>query len=69
MMIRTTTDPISGREVHDPEHHPCVYEGNGDGGLEIYFENEANRQAYLHMELEGNIVLQGNDSDDYIAEG
>lgn len=65
---RTTTDPITGCEVHNPENHPCVYEGSGDDGLEIYFENEENRQAYLHMEREGNIVLQGNDSDDYVAE-
>lgn len=69
MMIRTTTDPISGCEVYDPENHPHVYEGSSNNGLMIYFENEENRQAYLHMELEGNIVLEGNDSDDYVAEG
>lgn len=69
MIIRTTTDPISLNEVPEPETHPCVYDGDGDNGLEIYFENEANRQQYLHMELEGNIVLKGNDSDDYVAEG
>ncbi len=69
MIIRTTTDPISGRDVPDPEHHPCVYEGDGDNGLEIYFENEENRQAYLQTKLEGNIVLKGDDSEDYVAEG
>jgi len=69
MIIRTTTDPISLHEVPDPEHHPCVYEGDGDNGLEIYFENETNRQIYLNMKIDGNIVLKGDDSEDYIAEG
>ncbi len=69
MMIRSTTDPITGREVDNPEQHPCFIESNGDNGLKVYFENEENREAYLHMELEGNIVLNGDDSDDYIAEG
>ena len=69
MVIRTTTDPISGREVNDPIQHPCFSEYDGDNGLVVYFENEENLQAYLDMELGGNIVLEGNDSDDYIAEG
>lgn len=69
MITRTTTDPISLREVTDPENHPCVYEGDGDNGIEIYFENENNRQQYLQIKNDGNIVLQGNDTDDYIAEG
>lgn len=69
MIIRTTIDPISMREVPDPESHPCVYDGDGDNGLEIYFENEENRQLYLNMKNDGKIVLQGNDTDDYIAEG
>ena len=69
MNIRTTTDPIRLREVPDPESHPCVYDGDGDHGLGIYFENEANRQQYLNMGLEGNIVLNGDDSDDYVAQG
>jgi hypothetical protein len=69
MHIRTTTDPMTLREVHNPEQHPCLYEGDGDNGLEIYFENEENREAYLAMAPEGRIVLSGDDSDDYIAEG
>ena len=35
MHIRTTLDPISLREVHDPDSHPCSYEGDGENGLEI----------------------------------
>jgi len=44
MIIRTTTDPITLHEVPDPENHPCVYDGDGVNSLEIYFENEENRQ-------------------------
>ena len=69
MIIRTTTDPISLNEVLNPESHPCVYDGDGENGLEIYFENEANKQTYLDMELEDRKVLVGNDTDDYVAEG
>ena len=69
MNTRTTTDPISLRDVKSIETAPCVYEGDGDNGIEIYFENEENRQTYLNLKNDGHIVLQGNDSDDYIAEG
>ena len=69
MNIRTTKDPISQREVPNPEDHPCVYDGDGDTGIEIYFENEMNRQAYLTMQTGEKIVICGDSSDDYIAEG
>lgn len=69
MIIRTTTDPISQHDVPNPEQHPCVFEGEGDNGIEIYFENEANRQAYLDMKLEERKVVRGSDTEDYVAEG
>ena len=71
MHIRTTMDPISLNEVPNPEMHPCVYEGDGEDGLEIYFESEENRQQYLSLKSESDtqIVLKGNDTEDYIAEG
>lgn len=69
MHIRCTTDPITLHDVPDPESHPCVYEGDGENGLEIYFESEQTRQMYLDMEVEDEVVLMGNDSDDYVAEG
>ena len=69
MIIRTTTDPISLHDVPNPEQHPCLFEGDGDNGIEIYFENEENRQTYLAMELEDKKVLQGDDSEDYVAAG
>ena len=69
MNIRTTVDPISGHEVTNQETAPCVYDGDGDNGIEIYFENEADRQAYLHLGDDHGITLRGNDSDEYVAEG
>ena len=69
MNIRTSTDPISLQDVPSPEQHRCVYEGDGDNGITIYFENEVNRQKYLQMDSSTKIVLKGNDADDYVAEG
>jgi len=67
--IRTTTDPITLRDVRDPERHPCLYEGDGDNGVEIYFESEETKRLYQEMEVEDRKVLRGDDSDDYVAEG
>ncbi len=69
MNIRTTTDPITLRDVRDPERHPCLYEGDGDNGVEIYFESEETKRLYQEMEVEDRKVLRGDDSDDYVAEG
>ena len=71
MHIRVTTDPITLNEVHDLENHPCHYEGDGDNGLEIYFENQANMDEFLEWERDDDhkITLKGNDSEDYVAEG
>lgn len=69
MNIRTTMDPITLREVSDLETHPCLYEGDGDNGVEIYFENEVTKKIYMDMELEDRKIVCGNDTDDYIPEG
>jgi hypothetical protein len=37
--------------------------------VEIYFESEATKQLYLDMELPDRKVVEGNDTDDYWAEG
>lgn len=68
MLIRTTIDPISLRDVPNPENHLCVYDSEGDHGLEIYFENDENRRIYLETKIETSIALQGNETDDYVAE-
>ncbi len=69
MHIRSTLDPISHRDVPNPEEHPCLYEGDGDDGVEIYFENEDNLQQYINMKLKDKKTLVGNDSDEYVPEG
>ena len=73
MHIRVTTDPITMKEVPSPQEHPCIYEGDGNDGLEIYFESEKTRKQYLQWQKEimqdDHISLQGNDSDEYVAEG
>lgn len=71
MNIRVTTDPMTMHDVTDLEHHPCVYEGDGENGLEIYFESEETRREFLAWECEDDhhISLMGNDSEDYVAEG
>jgi hypothetical protein len=47
-----TTDPISGADVKNPESHPFVIEGKGDGAMKIYFANEENRKIYLDIQTE-----------------
>jgi len=71
MNIRVTIDPMTQQEVSNPDLHPCLYQGDGDNGLEIYFENEKSRQAYIVWQGDDDhcITLEGNDSDDYVAEG
>ena len=70
MHIRSTTDPITLLDVTDPDQHPCIYEGDGDNGFEVYFENEDNRQLFLELEVEDYPkIVKGNDSEDYVAEG
>ncbi|MDH5765028.1 MAG: hypothetical protein OEZ38_03345 [Gammaproteobacteria bacterium] len=73
MHIRITTDPMTFNEVTNPDSHPCIYEGDGMNGLEIYFETEESRDQFLAWKHDQDsndlITLTGNDSDDYIAEG
>lgn len=69
MNTRFTMDPISWNEVKNLDSALCVYEGDGDNGIEIYFENEEDRDIYLSLGKDHRITLQGNDSEDYVAEG
>lgn len=69
MNIRCTMDPISWHEVTNLDTAPCLYEGDGENGIEIYFENEVDREIYRTLGQDHRIVLEGNNSDDYIAEG
>jgi len=50
---------------------PAHYEGNGENGLEIYFENQKNLDEFLESEKDEDhkITLKGSNSADYVAEG
>ena len=69
MFIRTTTDPMTLHDVPDPEHHPCLFEGDGENGVEIYFESEQTRHDYMDLHPHDPKVLAGNDDENYVAEG
>ena len=69
MLIRTTTDPMTLQDVPDPEHHPHVFEGDQTNGLDIVFESEATRQAYLDLRPADPKIVRGTDTDDYVAQG
>lgn len=58
-MIISTTDPISLKEVTNPESHPYVLEGEGENTLKIYFENEENKNIYLGIDEPSAEDLQG----------
>jgi len=62
-------DPISWNEVTDLDSAYCVYDGDGDHGIEIFFESLQDQQTYLALGKDHRITLQGNDSADYVAEG
>ncbi|MGB7934701.1 MAG: hypothetical protein WCH04_21265, partial [Gammaproteobacteria bacterium] len=69
MNILCTMDPISWNEVTNLDGAPCLYEGDGENGIEIHFENEIDLEIYRTLGQDHRIVLEGDDSDDYIAEG
>lgn len=41
---------MTGNDVNDVEHAPYVMEGSRDNALEIYFEGEASKRAYLDVD-------------------
>lgn len=49
-MIVTTTDPVTGKEVSNPESRPFLIEGEGEYALKIHFESELTKRAYLDHE-------------------
>jgi hypothetical protein len=51
-MIITTTDPMTGEDLVNPETKPFVVEGQGHLAVKIYFESEESRRAYLNIEVE-----------------
>lgn len=51
-MIITTTDPITGEDILNPEFKPYVVEGRGHLAIKIYFESEETRRIYLDITVE-----------------
>lgn len=51
-MIITTTDPMTGEDLVNPETKPFVIEGKGHLAVKIYFESEESRRAYLNIEVQ-----------------
>ena len=51
-MLVSTTDPITLKDIPDPENHPYVIEGTGEQALKIYFEDESTKNVYLGIEVE-----------------
>ena len=48
-VIITTTDPITGEEIRNPQYKPFVIEGRGHLAIKIYFESEETRRQYLDI--------------------
>jgi len=69
MLIHTTTDPMTARDVPDPERHPKLFEGDSLNCLEIFFESDQTRREYIELKSHDPKVLMGNDAEDYVAEG
>ena len=51
-MMISTTDPITMKDVSDPENHPYLIEGEGPNAIKIYFESEQTKQEYLDIAVE-----------------
>jgi len=49
MNLRSTLDPISRHEVSNRGASHCLFEGDGDNGIEVYFENKADRDIYRDL--------------------
>jgi hypothetical protein len=69
MVIRTTTDPMTLRDVIPLDQHPTLFEGDDENGLEIHFESEQTLRDYKELHPHDPKILAGNDDEDYVAEG
>jgi len=64
-MIVTTIDPVTGKRVMDPEHHPFIIEGGGAAQTRIYFESEATKQAYLAAQPDDPSLYTNNNDTEF----
>lgn len=58
-MMTFTRDPITLNDVVNLAEAPFLIEGKGQGQVKIYFESEANKQAYLDTETHGGVRSAG----------
>jgi len=68
----TTTDPMTGRDLHDVSGRPCVVHAGAQEELVIYFESEASKRAYLQVPVQHPIEHRlnlDNPTDVMIDEG
>ena len=63
--IISSIDPISGVDLKDLTDRPYIVDGN----MTIYFENEANRQAFQEMPTDHPVHLPDNPNEEGEAEG
>ena len=63
--IVTTIDPVTGRDIENPESAPNIIDGN----VIINFETRATRQAYLDEPLDHPLRLPDNPLEEGVAEG
>ena len=65
----STTDPVTGFSIENPQAQPYLIEGTATNNLTIYFESDATRQAYIDIPIQhpeqGLRVTLDNPTDDY----
>ena len=64
-LMISSTDPMTGVEIADLSGHPYLV----DGSMVFYFDNEANRQAFIDMPVDHPFHLVDNPYEDGEAEG
>ncbi len=67
-----TTDPITGRDIHDVTGKPFVAQQSGDDKLTIYFESDESKQQFLDIPVQHPIEHRlnlDNPTDIMIDEG
>lgn len=71
--IISHTDPISLKDILDVEGLPRVVDEGPETTLTIYFESQANRQAFLDIPIEHPLselaVNLDNPTDEMVDEG
>jgi hypothetical protein len=59
-VIITTTDPVTGEQLHNLTAKPFIIEGRGRLAVKIYFESEETRLSYIHMYRDIKVSTEHN---------